>query len=155
MPINRRRGQSERVEGHSVQQRRISRHSGTNNIHDSRTTCLLPLVNILLSQGFFFFFISGRFIHLIVKRIMNFMQVKITKKGNTWSQCNPRESNNSVLLRRYEVRKNPTLDIQCFWRTHFQPISDLLHFPGCYATALRNLVYSTISLVKHDIVCVA
>lgn len=100
------------VKGHSVQQRRISRHGGTDNIHDSWTTCLLPLVTILLSQGF-----SGVrgicFIHLIVKRIMNFMQVEIRKKkkkGNTWSQCNPGKC--SVLLWYEELRKNPTFDIQ-------------------------------------------
>lgn len=65
-PINRQRGQSERVEGHSVQQRRISRHSG-NKQHPRQPDAVPPAdrhhIAITLS---FFFFLNGRFIHLIV-----------------------------------------------------------------------------------------
>lgn len=64
---------------------KISRHSGTNNIHNSRTMCLLPLVTILLLRVFKKK--KSRTLHSFDRRMMKFMQVKMKKKRQTWSQC--------------------------------------------------------------------
>lgn len=48
--VRRAEGAAWEVRGHSDRQRRIPRHSGTNNIHESQTTCFLPPITILLSQ---------------------------------------------------------------------------------------------------------
>lgn len=63
-PINRQRGQSERVEGHSVQQRRISRHSG--NKQYPRQPDAVPPAHHQHIAITLFFFLNRRFIHLIV-----------------------------------------------------------------------------------------
>lgn len=150
-PINRQRGQNERVKGHSVPQRRISRHSGTNNIHNSWTICLLPVVTILLSQIFFFQGGGKDFIHLIINRIMNFMHVKITHKGNTWSQCNPNKS--SVLLLWYEqFRKNPTFrySVSVFGEPTFT-YQSFLTFPRGLCNGTHRTGVKVLLLIKPTV----
>lgn len=65
--------------------------------------------------GFFSFIILGRIIHLIIKRIMNFHAGENNEKKAIHGRS-AIQANLVFLLWSFEqIRKNPTLDIQCFW----------------------------------------
>lgn len=102
----------------------------------------------------FFFFRGGGgkdFIHLIINRIMNFMHVKITHKGNTWSQCNPNKS--SVLLLWYEqFRKNPTFrySVSVFGEPTFT-YQSFLTFPRGLCNGTHRTGVKVLLLIKPTV----
>lgn len=117
-PINRQRGQSERVEGHSVQQRRISRHSG-NKQHPRQPDAVPPADRHHIAITLFFLFFKWAF-HSFDRLYVTFMQMKkqtkTTKKakhGRSTGQmfcCCGDMSNTSG--------KSPTSDFSVFLVTY-------------------------------------
>lgn len=129
-PINRQRGQSERVKGHSVQQREDFTPQ-CHEQHPRQPDDVPPDTRYHIAFAGCF---GGRFIHLIVKRILNITQVKITKKAI--HGCSAMQENLVFCWTQKSNLWHPLM--KCFWWIHFPLISHFLHFPGCYTTAHQN-----------------
>lgn len=113
-PINRQRGQSERVEGHSVQQRRISRHSG-NKQHPRQPDAVPPAHHhhIAITLSFFFKQAFHSFDRLYVTFMQMKKQTKKAKHGRSTGQmiCCCGDINNTS-------GKSPTSDFSVFPMTY-------------------------------------